>query len=704
MNLKTLFPLCFLVCLLVSPATQAKVAKLPGAQQERDWAAQRAAYRQALQLLYKGDRQRFREEAAKLQDYPLYPDLLFHDYSRHLSTLTKKEVDAFRKAYGDSVLAARLHRLWIQTLADRKDWKTYLAEYRPGQFGDKYDCYYYWAHYQVGSRDTAFSGARKLWLVNKSQDKACDPLFGVWRSTGQIDGALAWERMRMAMDAGQLQLATHLESYLPASQKPLAREWRELYRDPSRLANLGRYQAWGAQAKPLIKTGFARLIRQKAELALQLWPRYEQAFAFNMDEKSVILKEMAFVLGANYAEHADYWLSQALQYEPNQSLAPLAVRNALRKKDWSRVRALIALVGEEAHSEAEWRYWIARSTQQIPTLRPHRAERQRPFNLVEQQDAFFAALYDRSDFFTLLPESVLQSRFLGEDPQQTYQSLAEERHYYGFVSAERLGQPLNLRQNPQQVSEEELQRLLRHPGVLRARELYLLGEIPSSRAQWHYTINQLDERDRGVAAYLAHLWDWNHSAIMAAARSSAHDDLYIRFPTAHKELVIHYARKYAVDPDWVYAVIRQESAFLPNARSPVGALGFMQIMPATAKQLARNMRIAQPSTHQLTQPETNIAMGVFYLKQLLEEFGGNMILATASYNAGPHRARAWQPRYGAMEGDIWVDTIPFRETREYVKNILAYQAIYRHHLGFDVSLNQALAAIPPRQVTATAQR
>src|SRR5690606_5343567 len=120
----------------------------------------------------------------------------------------------------------------------------------------------------------------KLWLVGKSQDNACDPLFGVWKSTGQIDGPLAWERMRLAMDEGQLQLASHLESYLPARQKPIASEWREVYREPSRLKNISRYQAWGEQAKPLIKTGLSRLIRQNSDLALQLWSRYEQTFAF----------------------------------------------------------------------------------------------------------------------------------------------------------------------------------------------------------------------------------------------------------------------------------------------------------------------------------------------------------------------------------------------------------------------------------------
>ena len=704
MMFNRLFLLCFLAFFVPAQQVWANATHILTADREQEWASQREAYRKALQLLSKGDRQRFREEAEKLKDYALYPDLIYREHSRYIGALTKAELDAFLKNYGDSVLAVRLHQQWIQTLADRKDWKTYLAEYRPGQYGAKYDCYYYWGHYQAGSRDEAFAGARKLWLVGKSQDNACDPLFGVWKSTGQIDGALAWERMSLAMDEGQLQLARHLESYLPARQKPIASEWREVYRDPGRLKNISRYQAWGEQAKPLIRTGLSRLIRQNSDLALQLWSRYEQTFAFNPDEKGVILKELAFVLGANYADSADYWLAQALQYDRNQSLAPLGVRNALRKKDWTRARALLALMEENPDDDAEWRYWTARSTQQIPALRPAKPGSNKSRSLLDQQDAFFAALFDRSDFFTLLPDSVLQARFTGVDPQATYKALADERHYYGFVSSERLGQPLNLRMAAALVTEENLRRIAQRPGVQRSRELFLLNEIYPSRLEWHYTIKQMSEQDRGTAAYLAYIWGWNHSAITAAARSSAYDNLEIRFPVTYKDTVLRYARQYEVDPDWVYAVIRQESAFLPNARSPVGAMGMMQIMPGTAKQLARDMRIATPSANQLGTPEVNIRMGVFYLKQLLNQFGGNMILATASYNAGPHRAKAWQPKYGAMEGDIWVDTIPFRETREYVKNILAYQAIYRHHLGYDVSLNQALAAIPARQTTATAQR
>ncbi len=707
MTINKLFLLCFLVC--CAPITVfASVQNPLTLQQEQVWETQREAYRNALKLLQKGQREQFQQAAEKLQDYALYPDLKFREYSRYIADVAKEDINGFLEEFGDSVLAMRLRQQWIQSLADKKDWNTYLSEYRPGQYTTKYDCYYYWAQYKSGSRDVAFEGARKLWLVGSSQDSACDPLFEVWKTTNKIDGALAWERMGLAIEKNQLQLARHLESYLPKPQKPIAQEWREVYRNPLRLKDINRYTKWGELAKPVVKSGFGRLIRKNSELALQLWPQYAKTFNFNADETGEILGEFGFVLGANYTENAEYWLAQALQYDSNRDLAPLAIRNALRKQDWVKARSWLALVDNHSSEEPEWRYWTARSDRRIGPIDPERMPRIRidryQVDVVSFYQRYLDALYSKKDFFTLLPESVLTQYFTDAAPDDILKDLAKERHYYGFLSAELLRQPLNLNQFPTQVSEEQLLNMASRPAIQRARELYLQNEIYASRLEWHYSINRMSEQDRSVAAHLAHLWDWNNAAILAAARSDAYDNLDIRFPTAHKSTVLQHSQKNGIDPDWVYSVIRQESAFLPMARSSVGALGMMQIMPATARHLARDMGISVPSQNDLMRPEANIRMGTFYLKQLADQFDGNIILATASYNAGPHRAKAWQPRYASMEGDIWVETIPFKETREYVKNILTYQAIYRHHLGEQVALSTALSSIPARQTTATAAR
>lgn len=707
MTINKLFLLCFLAFIFPASLTASTLPLLTAAQ-EQHWESQRSAYRNALQLLSRDERERFRQEAEKLQDYALYPDLKFREYSRYMSSLTQQDVDDFLRDYGDSVLSLRLRQQWIQFLASRKDWKSYVQQYRPGQYAAQFDCHYYWGQYKLGNRDEAFDGARKLWLVGKSQHDACNPLFGVWKTTNKIDGALAWERLALAMDQNQLQLASHLETFLPGEQRAIAKEWREVYRDPTRLKNLSRYQPWGAKAKPLLKTGFSRLVRKNADLALQLWPRYEQAFDFNQDEKAVLLGDLAYVLGANYADSAGFWLSQALQYDSNRTLAPLAIRNALRKKEWVRVRSWLALVEDQARDEPEWRYWTARADQRIGPINPEKMPRiridQHRVDVLTFHQHFLAALYKKQDFFTLLPDSVLYRHFAHAEPTDSLRGLAKERNYYGFLSSELLGQPLNLNLQTTGVTEEQLREMAARPAIQRARELFLMDEVYGSRLEWQYTINSMSEADRSVAAHLAYLWEWNNAAILAAARSTAYDNLEMRFPTMFRDTVVKHSNEYGVDADWVYSVIRQESAFLPTARSPVGAQGLMQIMPPTARQLARDMRIAVPSPKELLKPEVNIRMGTFYLKQLMDQFNGNIILATASYNAGPHRAKAWQPKYNPMEGDIWVDTIPFKETREYVKNILTYQAIYRHHLGQDVALSTALASIPARQPNTTAAR
>jgi soluble lytic murein transglycosylase len=313
-------------------------------------------------------------------------------------------------------------------------------------------------------------------------------------------------------------------------------------------------------------------------------------------------------------------------------------------------------------------------------------------------------LYDDKLFLDLLPASVLTGKFADYAPTARLEKLSHKREYYGFLASERLQRPLNLNFETNRVTQAELDAMLTTPGVQRAREFYALGEQQLARYEWEHLIRISNERERSLLAHLAYTWQWHHPAIRAAYRSDAYNNLEIRFPTAYEPVVNKYATNTGLDEDWVFSLIRQESAFMPEARSPVGAMGMMQIMPGTAKQLSRQLGISTPSTRDMLSAETNVKLGTFYMSQLQKQFAGNIILATAAYNAGPHRANAWQPEYIPVSGDIWVETIPFRETRDYVKNILTYQAIYRHHLGKKVELSHALKLIPAKKMQATVMR
>jgi soluble lytic murein transglycosylase len=198
-----------------------------------------------------------------------------------------------------------------------------------------------------------------------------------------------------------------------------------------------------------------------------------------------------------------------------------------------------------------------------------------------------------------------------------------------------------------------------------------------------------------LAAVLAYRWQWYDRAIVTLAQSGHKDDLDLRFPFAYQEQVLSSAKRHQIDPAWVYGVVRQESAFMPDARSRAGAMGLMQLLPRTARITARLLRIPMRSKYELLEAEKNLHLGSGYLKRMLDENNGNQILATASYNAGPQRVKQWLPDTD-MPADLWVEMIPFSETRDYVRNVMAYTAIFDQRLdGNLIPLSKRMPAVTP---------
>jgi soluble lytic murein transglycosylase len=222
--------------------------------------------------------------------------------------------------------------------------------------------------------------------------------------------------------------------------------------------------------------------------------------------------------------------------------------------------------------------------------------------------------------------------------------------------------------------------LVDHPCIRRAYELLRLDEETDARREWNYVISHLDKEQVKLAAVLASKWGWHADAIRTVAMIDELDDLEVRFPTPYRDEITHVAKLRELDPAWIYGVMRRESAFAANARSSAGALGLMQLMPATASITAQKLGLRAPSGGEVYDPERNILLGTTYLRELLERFGGNQALASAAYNAGPHRVDRWLPEDRALPADAWVETIPFYETRHYVQAVLAYAAVYEWKL------------------------
>ncbi len=220
-----------------------------------------------------------------------------------------------------------------------------------------------------------------------------------------------------------------------------------------------------------------------------------------------------------------------------------------------------------------------------------------------------------------------------------------------------------------------------HPGLIRARELSIHNQLLDARREWWRAGQTFTKAQHHAAANLAQQWNLPNLSIRAAISAGQWNNLSLRFPTPHNNTIDENAKRYTIDKQWVYAVARQESAFAADVRSRAGAVGLMQLMPATAKQTARSINIKYRGSFQLKHPSYNVRLGSAYLAQMLKRFNNNRVHATAAYNAGPHRVKRWLKQRGQLPIDIWIETIPFDETRHYVQNVLSYAVIYSDILG-----------------------
>jgi soluble lytic murein transglycosylase len=306
-------------------------------------------------------------------------------------------------------------------------------------------------------------------------------------------------------------------------------------------------------------------------------------------------------------------------------------RSSLRDSRWQHLLTDIAAMPEAQRSSEEWRYWRA-----IAQIELGRA---------------LTALGD-------------------------LESLRLERSFYGFLAADKLGKGYAFDHSHLLSDEIKLAALQLRPELTRARELFFVGQYGRGRSEWDAVIRHLSEEDKIQAAILANRWGWHSRAIAAAASLGEYDDLSIRYPLPYQDTFEEFSTLASISSTWAYGIARSESLFMRDVRSSAGAIGLMQLMPATGRTVAKEIKLPYAGLATLVDPESNIRLGTTYLGQMAARYGGNQVLATAAYNAGPHRVDRWLPEHGAIDARIWIENIPFNETRKYVKRVLAAQAIF----------------------------
>ena len=590
---------------------------------------QRQQFRQAERALAAGDRQTYERLKESLRDYPLYPYLEYNELRRDLASASGRRIERFLAEHHDVPLAGRLRAAWLNRLAERGRWRDYLAFYEPDGNADR-RCHYVRALLATGERATALDHVESLWLHGHSRPRACDPVFDAWRSAGRQTEELVWRRVELAMGEGEIRLARYLERYLGNPEKVWLNRWLRVHRNPQQALRDHPYR------ERILAHAVQRLVRFDEFDALELWSKLKDRYPFSADRRYDVERALALSLAREDATQAYRFLQGVTPRLEDRRLHAALLRAALRRRDWPQMLEWLDRLPPALSGLERWRYWRGRALEQLGRE-------------AEAQDVFA--------------------------------EVAGERSYYGFLAADRAGLPYAMEHAETPVDAAALRRVEALPPVRRAREFLALERPVDARREWYHLQQRLDVPDLQAAAKLAQSWGWRDQAIFTLARTGYWDDLELRFPLQHAEMVREHAARNALEPAWVYAVIRQESAFNRRAHSPAGARGLMQLMPATARLVATKLLNRRPPSRAgLYDPAVNIDLGTTYLRHVLDQLGNHPVLATAAYNAGPHRVKSWLPE-SPVEADVWVELVPFSETRGYLRRVLYYTAIYENRLG-----------------------
>ncbi|MBU3056001.1 transglycosylase SLT domain-containing protein [Pseudomonas indica] len=620
---------CLFSCFLLSAATLDTAQAVSLAQQ-------RQYYDEAKRALAKGDSGPYKRYASALRDYPLEPYLAYDELTARLKWASNDEIEKFLAEHGDLPQANWMKLRWLRWLAERGEWQTFIKYYDPSMNFTELDCLY--GQYQLGHgmRAEGFATAEKLWLVGKSQPEACDRLFDRWAAEGQLTEEKRWKRAKLAAEARNYGLASFLVKKLPTLSKQ-GQLLVDVAQKPELLGQTARFAPADRAMADVVGLGLRRLARQDPEKALPLLDVYAKRLPFSAEEKVAIAREIGLTLAKRFDGRA---LQVMAEYDPelrDNTVSEWRARLLLRLGRWDEAHQLTRQLPQELATSNRWRYWQARSLQ-----------------LAQPQNQQAVTLY---------------------------QPVAAERDFYGFLAADRIQVPYQLNNRPLPLDPKIVQKVRNTAGIRRALEFHARGQIVDGRREW-YHVSRLFSREELVAqARLAYDLEWYFPAIRTISQAQYWDDLEVRFPMAYQSSLVREARARGLHSSWVFAITRQESAFMADARSPVGAMGLMQLMPATAKQTARKFGIPLGSPQQALNPNVNIQLGAAYLSQVHAQFGGNRVLASAAYNAGPGRVRQWLRGANHLAFDVWVETIPFDETRQYVQNVLSYSVIYGQKLN-----------------------
>lgn len=573
------------------------------------------------------------QELSDLKGYPLYPYLEYQVLSRQMDSLPASQLQSFIDRNRDTPLAGRLLFAWADHSGTNANWQAFNQAWmqikRPST---RLQCLHAQSLLENNHSETAWEEARSLWIVGHSQPDECDPVFSAWLKSDHFDQQDAYARHLQALIQGHPGLATYVSRFITdTSLQQQAQLARTLYDTPTTLVQQPELiTPTTPDSVQLLVLTVNRLAQQDLEQAIKLWVRERVRLQVPASQQQTLSTRLGVRLAKRFPTDAEA-LFEAL--DPQYQLVEVSewrIRLILLQQDWQQALTLIERLPEQERQSDRWRYWHAVALEQLG--KPGR--------------------------------------------EKLLRALATERSFYGFMAAQMLGTPYQLNHSPARLSTDAMEQLAQQPAFIRIRELLALDRYSDARSEWNLAIAEMDSEQVHAASHLAKSWGWYDQGIRGAISSQRWNDMQLRFPNPLPGLFEQHAKSQSIDPAWAVAIARQESAFWMQARSHVGALGLMQLMPATAKATAKRHSIPLKNLSLLSDPDTNIRLGTAYLGDMAQRFDGNLAYASAAYNAGPGRVNQWLGARGELPLDIWIETIPFDETRNYVQNVLAFRVIY----------------------------
>ncbi|GHC18342.1 murein transglycosylase [Kushneria pakistanensis] len=554
----------------------------------------------------------------------------YHELKSRLPGVSPSVINDYLKRHQDSVLSEWMRGVAQDAWGSRQQFDDFLAISDGVPQGTTRQCWYYRALLNQAPQRAAIGG-RELWLVGHSQPAACDPLFERLRANGAITGADVWARTMLAWRAGDDAMMRYLPGELPTDWQPQRTALERLQGDPGRITELPGLVNNNAQGvSSLYSTAMARLTRQNTAQALIAWREIKSRAPLTDEQQHDIEHDLAFYSLVRDISANAQWADAAAAELGDQDLLELRTRKALEHRQWNEVATWIERMEEDDRHDAHWQYWLGRARQQLGNE---------------------------------------------AEARQAWQIAAGQRSFFGFAAADRINQPYALENERVTIAEHDLKDAAALPSMRRIAALYRINEPGLARAEWYYLMRHLPSAQRPTLTQYALTQQWYDLTIYAAIRGDHWNALNWRFPQGYAELFQKWGRSRNIDPWLLMALARRESSFNPQAQSPVGARGLMQLMPGTGQHVSQQLGVPWQGVSSLEDPETNVMLGSAYIRDMAARYSGNRIAASAAYNAGPGRVDRWLAQ-SDEPFDLFIEEIPFRETREYVQAVLTYRAIF----------------------------